>query len=588
MQRITEKFSPLTEKMRDSCFIQTYLVVITLICIAVISAGCVTQAEPIETQTVDVPQDLDEAMGDFISDLKNIDLALTIDIYTLANKISSLDTYDDIEAAGREYYSRNSWIERIIYYDAVKGKFINIPSQYAGSIIDYVIPPSESDFSESGGIIRRNGVYIEGDGYMEVWYAAVHDKAGKYAGYLAFVYDWHTALKGHEIAGENVSYGDCIVYLCSNDNLIMYSSKSEYTGQTFSVDNPLRTKESILFPEEGKYGAYTYACQAFYIYNDDVTTQKVTSWQKFVYHGNDYTVYLTKEVDAPEVIYTDIFTPDIVTMKEEVIDAYVEGSHNGVGAVERRIEGGDYATRIYAADMDGTVLAAPGSDEALKGSSLLNTRDAYDSPYIKKAVYVARQGGGYIKCLLPVDGTVNPKAGLFNIAYVAPVENEWYLMGLTPGNTKLTPINQKLKSDVVLVSRALVQTACDRGIGTLTEIVTTTPDISGSMFVHGADYEKDTIVILDYDGYSYANTQDPSYNGQSLTFYTDALMTSLTRTAIMLAKSGGGVMYDFRGQTNEKEYCDLWLYSVEPVNEDYFVVYGTIVMTVKNTTIPAP
>ncbi|MCZ0862010.1 MAG: hypothetical protein O0W99_07285 [Methanocorpusculum sp.] len=585
MERHAEMFSPLKEMLQTRRFGRMSLIAVILIFLAVVSAGCIVWAEPVQTQSVEVSEDMDTAMNDFISDLKNIDLSLTIDIYTLASKIGSLDTYSEIESVGREYYSQNSWIDRIIYYDAGRGNFINIPNQYLGSLTDYVIPPSEQEFLESGGLIRSSCVYIDGDGYMEIWYAAAYDDSGRYAGYVAFVYDWYEALKEHEIVGKEVSYGDCIVYLCSNSNAIIYSSKPEYTGQTFSPEKPLKTKETIIVSQDDNHGAYTYTSQSFYVYNQSIDTHKITSWQKFPFHDMQYVIYLTKEIDSPALNYSDIFTPDMGALKKDLFDTFVYSANYGYPALEKRITEGYYPTRMYAMDQDGTVLAVPEYDEMLAGLSFLNARDSYDSAYVEKAMYVAQQGGGYIKYLFPVDGTVHPEASQFSLSYVEPIENGRFIFGYTPGDTKLWPVNQELKSNVVLVSRALVETAYKQGVEKLSEIVMSTPNASGSVFVHGTEYALDNIIVMDYNGYSYADTRNPSLVGQSMTFYTDVLQTSITRTAIMLAKSGGGVMYDFQETADKEGHYDLWLYSVEPINNDYFVLYGTVVHTVENVTI---
>ena len=52
----------------------------------------------------------------------------------------------------------------------------------------------------------------------------------------------------------------------------------------------------------------------------------------------------------------------------------------------------------------------------------------------------------------------------------------------------------------------------------------------------------------------------------------------------MLAKSGGGWMYDYQEIAGHEGYCELWLYSVETIDDNYFVLYRTFVHTVKNVS----
>ena len=56
------------------------------------------------------------------------------------------------------------------------------------------------------------------------------------------------------------------------------------------------------------------------------------------------------------------------------------------------------------------------------------------------------------------------------------------------------------------------------------------------------------------------------------------------RRLCLLAKSGGGWMYDYQEIAGHEGYCDLWLYSVKTIDDNYFVLYRTFVHTVKNVS----
>ena len=561
-----------TRQFQRICFVSLVFLVILLA-----SSGCSGLLEKsVDVTVIEIPDDLSSASLDFSTDYRNIGTRILTDAYILADKFGDAQSKKEIEDIARDYYADNMWAEKVIYYDAVTGEFIDLP--YSGNkvTLDYIPLVTEADLDAVDGILHLDCVYVAESGYLDLIYTAVYDNAGVYKGYLILAYDMGVVLTEHPVVEKKAhSYDNLICYIVNADNKIIYSSKPEYIGETIPADKPYVTTQSVLSPQETALGAYTYKSRAFDYYDRSVMTDKITSWQKFVSFKNPYVAYLTKEVDSPELNYGEILTPEIEPMERNVYDLYVYAKKNGKQAAADRVNSDYYSTAMYVVDMDGTIRGCSSTEKNWVGLNFLNFRDTYGVSFMEQMIFAAQQGSGYVYYLYPVDGTLAPRASLPYVGHVILAGDDWFVMGTSFAETKISPINYQIREDVTMVARAAAKMAYEYGTSTLTGYIKSNVGKDGSMFVPGVTTSVPNVGVYDYDGYLYASLNPRERWDMYHTAYTDIYGGSTVRRSIMLAKSGGGTMTNLVAHPGSDGVIDWWIYVIEPINNNYFVYAET-------------
>ncbi|MDO5843823.1 MAG: hypothetical protein Q4Q53_01580 [Methanocorpusculum sp.] len=526
-----------------------------------------------------MPPDISVAQLELISDMKNVDTSITIDLYDLADKVGYASSIDEIKEICLNYYGDNIWIEKLIYYNT-RGEGSNVMVPELSDEIhmtDYLPIPTQSDLENAGGILHVDCVYVPGEGYVNANYAAVYSSDGTYKGFLILVYDIYVILNLHPlIVDEENTYESYVCFIIDKNNKVVFSTNSEWIGETVPKDGQLNNGQSVIIVESEEYGAYKYSSGAFYNYLRGTNTEKITAWQRFTSYKNTYTIYLVKELNQPEMEYSDIFSIDVGSSLKSVEKAFVYASLHNKEDTLSAITDGLFTGNVAAMDMEGNVLAITAKQHI--GLNYMNNRGTYGTSYVESMIYTAQQGGGYVYYLYPVESSIVTRGSQFSIAYILPVDSEWFIFGRLNGCEDVIPMDLSLRSDLTSVSRAVINDAFDDGIDSVILKIKTNSDKGGKEFV--SDITNDVSVsVADYNGYMYANSNNPSLVGTIQTGYTDVYGGSTMRKMIMLAKAGGGYMTDLRSNPDKEGYIDLWLYSVEPIDSHYFVDTGIIIGT---------
>lgn len=554
-----------------------------LLAMVIVSAGCINDyADSVESKPCEIPSDMASSSLDFITDLKGISTSISIDLYDLADKIGDAESADEAREIGLEYYGKNVWIEKLIYYDLINGDRIRVPELADDIYItDYLPVPTQKDLEAAGGILHIDCVYIPGDGYVNANYAAVYSNDGVYKGFIILLYDSYVLFNLHPmITRADNEYGSYGCFIVDKNGKIIYSSSQEYIGESLKEDSKLYTGQSLIIDSDDKFGAYQYTSPAFYNYLRGTTdTVKITSWEEFPYYKSTYTLYLTKEVNKIEMRYDDVYTVDPGTLRDNVIKAYVYASSNSKGSTFDLINSGAFSDSVAAMDIEGKLLAS--SNPSMIGLNYINNRGTYGTSYTESIIYTAQQGGGYVYYTYPVEPSINTRGSQFSIGYVLPVDDDWFIFGRFSADTDVIPTDFSIRKDVTEVARVAVGDAYEYNIYYVIDKIN---DLKPGWSSLRSDISNEisNVGVMDMNGYVYASTYRPEFVGTVQTGYTDVYGGSTIRKMIMLAKSGGGLMCDLSENPEKEGYVDLWLYSIEPVDNYYFVQAGTIIGTYKD------
>lgn len=557
-----------------------------LVCAAVIlSAGCVSEEKAFTYTRVAIPDDMEAAQTALLDSLKGLDLSVTLDLYYLADQAGAAEDEDEVISILDTYYATHSWLNRIVFYSNASGEFLEYPVESRGGLLNSVPVPTKEELLAAGGILNLGPVLVSEKGWMELMYAPVFSPSGEYKGYLLVLFDLQTTLRGHELLyNTETGYDTYTIMLVNRNGKVTYSTQQEFIGFLTDRVTPLNTGVSrILLQNAEKSGAYRY---------ETISGTVTTAWQQYSAHKNTYTLYLTRKETPQPVNFEDILTPQPDAVREAVVDLWKYAGDHGREAVLDRINAGYYPYTLYGIDRNGTILAAPPERQYAVGRNYLNVYDMYGVAFVQQAVYTANQGGGYVMYFDPAETTWVSEASEFRVGYVMPVDEDLFVAGVSPGETHLLPSDYTARADVVSVSRAIVEYADTYGVNATVEKINAVPGGNGTLFVEGIPTNVSSIGLIDYDGLMYTATYIPSYIGKSGTSYTDILGSSVFRRSMLLAKSGGGMIYDYQWSQERPGYCEVWLYSVEPVNQKFFIMSGAVVAVVKNSVqdgiIPQP
>ena len=557
------------------CFVSLIFLVLLLV-----SSGCTGVPEnTVKTTVVDVPPDMRSASLEFSMDFRSIGTSIVSDAYGLAEKFGAAASNEEMQTIARDYYADNMWAEKILYYDAVKGDFIELPYSGNKQILDYVPLVREKDLDGSDGTLHLDCIYVPESGYLDLIYVSVYDNAGTYKGHLVIAYDVGVVLKEHPVAAKTAhSYDNLICYVLNKDGRVIYSSKPEYIGTIIPMNSPYVAAQCVISPQTGSTGAYTYTSREFYYYDKSTYTEKITSWQTFTSFKTPYTLYLTKELNSPELNYGNILTPGVEAMETDIRDLYLHAVNHGKEAAENRVNHDYYSTQMYVVDMNGTILASPSNEDGRRvGMNFMNFRDTYGVSFMEQMIFTAQQGNGYVYFDYPVDGTISPRAAIPYVGHVLLVDDDWFIIGMTHADTKISSINYQLRDDVTLVSRTAVKMAYEYGVDTLISHIRSNVGKDGTIFVPEITTSVPDVGVFNYEGYLYASLAHDELTNSCQTGYTDIYGGSTVRRGIMVAKSGGGAMTNLVARPDSEGILEWWVYIVEPIDNNYYVYAGTCI-----------
>ncbi len=542
------------------------LATLIILWVSISAAGCIQTAGPAYTATEILPE-METAMADLSIDLQNLDVVLSTDLYYLADRVGDAETTEEVNHLLKGYYAENAWLEGVIYYNNLTGTYTDIPL-HSKTVYENTPHPSEEELVSAGGTLNLGPVFIPGRGYLEVMYMPVFTPSGVYQGYVMNVYNLGNILEEyHDITGLNHThtYNGYAALILDDENRVCYAMSQDCLGTTVTAEKPLYTSIGAVFLMDGDKGAYVYG-------------EKKTGWQKYSAHKSSYTMYVTK----PEKETTGLQDKDPDALKKTIENVWLEAVITGEEKVQTKINTGEFEYDLFAIDYNGTILAAPEEHANAVGRNFMLIHDSYQVTYIQNMIATAQQGGGYVKIIRGTSASQSPDEGYFVIGYVLPVNSKWMIAGFVRGTPDTIEIDYGKKSGVVSVSRACMIYAEKFGDRALVELINTAGTSKGSSLNDGGVYQADTVILMDYKGTVLAHSTYPEITGTSGTYYIDIFGGSVVRKAVILAKNGGGMMYDYQWDKDNPGYCQLQLWSVEPVDETCFVISTIKVATIKN------
>ncbi|MDO5845825.1 MAG: hypothetical protein Q4Q04_02765 [Methanocorpusculum sp.] len=563
------------------------IVLLVLLALAVLlSAGCITTEPAVKTTAAETPEDMQEGLNAFSETLTSLARTIVADLNSLSEQMEAAESDAELEKIARGYYAENPWLVAVIFRDAADDKYWSVPIFIDDDLSAYSANPTESDFRKAEGFIIRNCVFTENHGYLNLYYKPVYRTDGTYHGYLVFAADIYSALNLHPLVlGKEMAYGNFAPVITDKNGLILYSSIEEAIGQKIP-DNGAYYDGQMYIPDvKAGNGACTYTSRSFYNYDSETQTEKITAWQ-WVYssNGGEYIIYLVKELNQPELQMKNCYQDTTKQALADVRDAYLYASTEGKNKLIERIGSGYYSTPLYILDMHGAVVAASSHEPV--GINYLNNRGVYGYSYTNAAILAAEQGGGYIYHTYPVERVADPKALQYSLGISMPIDGDCFLYGRFAGSTDAILKDDNLRTDVTRVSRAVMKEAGETGVDAVAARINANPEAGAELFAANLTTEIKDIAILDIKGYVYASIYYPETVGYSSTGIKDVYGGSVTRRAIMLAKTGSGFMTNLTPNPEKDGYVDLWLVSIEPVDETYYIYTAAVIGTFEDLLTP--
>lgn len=573
---------------RTIVFMKAPIILLALLSLAALlaAAGCITTQQPQHPSTpADIPIDMQYALDDISADLSHLEYVVIENLTILANELQTAENTSDIQDILSACYAEHPCLTAIIYRDTIHDEYISVPVYLSLDLSKYSVNITEQDFQNAGGVIVRNNIFSAYHGYLNIYYKPVYDQDNTYCGYVVFVIDVYSMIYLHpELISAERTYDGYICTFTDNDDKILYSSIQEITGNIVTESGYF--DGLVWLPRVGTGdSACTYtAASGFYLYEGVQPTEMITAWHTlYSTHGQKYTLYLTRPVNQTEMKTEIVYSSNPLQALNDTNGAYLYAQQNGKSAIMLRIIDGYYQTPMMLIDMNGNILASANS--LYQGKNLLNVRGMYGISYIESAVMAAEQGSGYIYYLTAAERTAKPRSAEYTLGIVMPVGN-YFIFSKIAGDSDAVLLDANLRPDMTRVSHNILKIADTEGIETAAALVNANGKAAPGVFAENLKTDIADIAILDVDGNVYASIQHPELVGKSATFMTDVYGGSLTRRAIMLAKTGSGYMSQLTANPEKEGYVDLWNVIVEPVDENYYIYTSVLVETFKDVLTP--
>lgn len=543
------------------------------------TAGCIS--EQTATTPVDIPSDLAAGLSEMQNDIRAIDASIKADSAELAAYIENAPDHSNLYSVLHEYYADNSWLTGLVFYCSEHDVWHEIP-EFNSEIPLTVMLPDEKQLLAEGGYMHTEGVRTPDRGYLNFDYRAVYGKDGTYLGYLIFAYDTYSAIHLHPlVSDEERVYGDFAAYYTSADGEIVYSSVEQTLGETISPNKQFTDGISVLQAGSAASGAYQFSSPAFYLYNRTENTEKIAAWQKT---ADGHTLYLVKELNRPELLTKNVFLLTTEAALENARDAFLCSVNEGTEAVVKRVNSGYYSTPLVIFDDNGTVIAAADADSI--GMNYLNNRGAYGISYLSSAIHTMGHGSGYVYYTLPVDPTVDTPAAEYCIARIIPIDDDLFIFSQFAGDTDLLMRNPDARKDITGAARAVLKEIGETGLSEVIDKINENYQQGGNLFVENSSTDISALSIVGFDGMIYASAQFPQAVGMVQTKTVDVYGGSTTRKAIILAKSGGGIMTCLLPDAAKEGYVDYWVLAIEPIDGTKHICTGSVLATFKDILTP--
>ncbi|MDO5845598.1 MAG: cache domain-containing protein [Methanocorpusculum sp.] len=554
-----------------------------------ISAGCIDEKSilpAVETTPVTPSADLQAGLTELADDLVLLERTVLLDLTALANQMKTAEDDSKREQLARDYYAQDPWLVSIGYHNLINDTYWVVPVAPAINLSSYAVSPTEEDFQKNDGFIIRNSQFYQDHGYVNFYYRPVYDADDTYCGCLVFVIDTHAILNYHPfLFGQKKSYDDYVCFITDASDRIIYSSIQEAIGMKIPKGEGYYDGMIYLPDVQTDAGACRYTSSSFYDYGEVNRTEKVTAWQSVYSSKSGATImYLIEEPGhkRPETVNAYHVDPEFALT--EARDAYMFARMEGKLDLSFRINDGYYTSPMCIMDMKGTVISS--ADPAVRGKNYLNNLGAYGYSYVLAAILTAEQGGGFIYYTLPNERTVDTKTAQYCIGIITPLDGTCFIFTRFTASPDVVLKDYDVRTDVKKVSRAILQEISRSGIDAVADTINAHAKRGADFFVSNLSTDIAEVSIVDMYGNIYASLLHPEMVGESSTGQTDVYGGSTARRAIMLAKTGSGFTVDLTPNPEREGYVDLWLLSIEPIDDMYYICAGAVIGTFEDVLKP--
>ena len=507
-----------------------------LLCMLLLTAGCIQTETPadnlLETEyaaQIAATHDIAEKMTVYrlahmdVLTAQTARLAADPDNLTLANTVLS------------EIYAVHAPIIAATYIN-MSGQIAAIAPQYharecLGKTVDTDYFPRTSDPAVYTS-------FTSGDGFYAGVLLPLRSCGGEICGYVTLTGDlafYLNALKQNVTTSEEWRY-----WMISGGGDILYTPLSQMFGKNIEVLNtPDRAGLYRVITEQAFKAPSGIAVYTAYSYRDLKPCDYVVTWDTMpvTKGGTETTLLLViNKLDNRQNLIASVPSTE-QTLVEFVEAAYKFAKDNGRDAAVARFNQlkGPFTTKEYsiaAFDKNGTVLA-----DALNPEMVGHPLSYVDGNGVAAGGLLykrALQGGGYVTYFYP-DPSDRMNEHLM-INYVLPVSEDWYI---TAGEyTNFTSsVEPETKNRLITYLRAMQ---------TFTQSVSKEEALA-VLNDPNSGYVTDDLwfFAMDYNGTVLAEPVNSEYVGENYLGMTDMYGSSITRDAIILAKEGGGLQYEF-------------------------------------------
>lgn len=491
----------------------------------VLAAGCVQTTTTAPVYTEDLPPEMVAVLNESAAALERGLNDAEAELLVVADRIGQAsDDPDACREILRQYYRTQYWVAGVAYYQTASGMVQSVPLA-----VDDLLHAALTSVAKGPGIkaVSQLPVYDDSEsGYLKTLAAPVYARDGTRLGVVAVT---------------------CAPYY------LISSAVGDVAGMdTYNL--------WVGTPEEfdARWKAPTE--------NTGITR----GWTTISAFGGELRVCLVRGAALPLTTLTDT---NSTALNAAVIDLYSYATTHEKSEVLAHIARSDPENMIlFAGDTSGNILA-DSSGQSID-QNILSDHDAYGVRIITSMVMRSRQGGGYVhEMLVPSRNVLLASSALPTVMYLLPVDSSWFVGAHVATISAEQKVDHTIGPAVTAMSRSVAGYVWEHGRdATIAEIARG----KDSVFLHGVSTPANIVAATVSDGTILVDAQNPHRTGTSLFGMVDSHGSSIGRGMISFAKNGGSLFYFCEKRAG---VTDLYLLSITPVNEEWFVLSGLLIFS---------
>ncbi|MDV0444117.1 cache domain-containing protein [Methanorbis rubei] len=394
----------------------------------------------------------------------------------------------------------------------------------------------------------------------------VYTRNGAYDGFLWYYLDPMSKILVIPARSE-LPRDEVLAMILDENGVVLYSDDSKNIGQNaisaaraFGQYETAAALEKMISTKNGTtvYSTYSYGSMRY------ITL--AAAWDTLETKTGPLTVVVGTQTAQQQLVPSPTSNTD-KTLEEFVQSAYLYAVKNGKDATLAAINdpNGQFVTQEYAItaiDFNGTILASAMMPGDL-GVNLIANKDANGVPTIRTLVQRAKQGGGYGMYLCP--SHMQNQEIEVKLSYVVPIDDTWFVSAGSYMDEKAKYVDPELNNAMIEYTRHVAQYAAVNGKDA-TIAALNTPN--GQFFDDNIK-----LVAVDSTGIVLARPYDPELIGNNIASATDIYGGSFGRDLMVMANSGGGMVYEYYPNRDLGENQITLMY-VLPIDDTWFLVSG--------------